>query len=102
MTDIRWLQDLTHKDWLFDGHPCSAKQFADLKWERAWIDMGPSIAGNPGPYWHVPHKNGDTTHRLYPKLLQTKWLRLVRHAIEELNLRTRSQAFEVAEVEKKK
>lgn len=68
-------------------------RFANLDWSKAHIDMGPSIFGNPGPYWHVPLKEtvidgvlydcGDTVHRLYPKLLLTKWLPLVPHAIVE-------------------
>lgn len=92
-----WLDGLTHKDWLFDGHPIRGRvmlaRFENLDWEKAWVDLGPSVAGNPGPYWHVPLKEtvidgdvydcGDTVHRLYPKLLLSKWLPLVRHAIEE-------------------
>lgn len=92
-----WLNGLTHKDWLFDGEPVRGKvmeaRFANLDWDKAWVDMGPSVVGNPGPYWHVPLKRtiidgelydfGDTVHRLYPKLLQTKWLPVVRQAVEE-------------------
>ena len=57
--------------------------WADLDWSKARLDMGPSIAGNLGPYWHVPRISADTTHRLYPKLLLTKWLLLVRQAVLE-------------------
>lgn len=78
-----WLEGTTHKDWLFDGYRCSEKQWESLDWSKAYVDMGPSVAGNLGPYWHVPHKDGDTVHRLYPKLLQTKWLLVVRQAVEE-------------------
>jgi hypothetical protein len=28
----------------------------NLDWENAWVDLGPSTAGNQGPYWHVPLK----------------------------------------------
>jgi hypothetical protein len=85
-TTPEWLSGLDHRDWLFDGHPIN-KNFMDawndLDWSKAWMDMGPSVAGNPGPYWHVPRIKEDTTHRLYPKVLQGKWLRLIQHAIAE-------------------
>jgi hypothetical protein len=40
-----------------------------LDFSRAWADKGPSPAGNPGPYLHVPVDAdfGDTTHRVYPR-----------------------------------
>lgn len=93
-----WLQGLTHKDWLFDGGPINTPvmiaRFNNLDWSKAWVDMGPSVAGNLGPYWHVPLREtiidgevydcGDTVHRLYPKLLQSKWLLVVRRAVEEM------------------
>jgi hypothetical protein len=92
-----WRDDLSHKDWLFDGHPIRGRvmeeRFKNLDWEKAWIDLGPSIAGNLGPYWHVPLKEtvidgdvydlGDTVHRLYPKVLQSKWAMLILHACHE-------------------
>lgn len=84
MTD--WLQSLTPRDWLLDGHPIRGRAmieaFNQLDWSKAWMDMGPSPTGNPGPYWHVPDSDGDATHRLYPKLAP-KWLPLVRRAVEE-------------------
>ena len=78
-----WLEGLTHKDFLFDGTPCNEETWAELDWSRAYVDMGPSPAGNVGPYWHVPRPRGDTVHRLYPKVLKSKWLLLIRRAIEE-------------------
>jgi hypothetical protein len=89
-----WRDGLSHKDWLFDGHPIRGRvmlaRFNNLDWSKAWVDLGPSIAGNPGPYWHVPLKetwidgelydDGDTVHRLYPKVLQSKWAMLILHA----------------------
>jgi hypothetical protein len=82
-----WLADLSHNDWLIDGYPIRGPAWLaiweNLDWAQAYVDMGPSPAGNLGPYWHVPLKNGDTVRRLYPKLLGTKWLPLVRRAIEE-------------------
>ena len=96
-----WRDGLSPKDWLFDGSPVRGKvmeaRFANLDWDNAWIDLGPSIAGNPGPYWHVPLKEtwidgdlydcGDTVHRLYPKVLQTKWAMLILHACYQCEAR---------------
>jgi hypothetical protein len=78
-----WLDGLTHKDWLFNGGRCSAEQWAQLDWSEAWMDTGPSPAGNSGPYWHVPDLEGDCQHRLYPKVLQSKWAWVIRQAIKE-------------------
>lgn len=92
-----WRTGLTHKDWLFDGRPIRGNvmlaRYNNLDWDSAWIDLGPSLFGNPGPYWHVPLKEtwidgelydcGDTVHRLYPKVLQSKWAMLVLHACYE-------------------
>lgn len=97
-----WRESLSPQDWLFDGRPVRSKvmlaRFANLDWDNAWLDLGPSIAGNPGPYWHVPLKEtvidgelydcGDTTHRLYPKVLQSKWAMLILHACYESERRT--------------
>jgi hypothetical protein len=76
--------NLSYKDWLFDGSPIrsreSIERFEALDWDAAWIDLGPSPTGNLGPYWHVPMKDGETTHRLYPKALLGKWGPLMRQA----------------------
>ena len=84
-----WQKGLQMGDWLLDGsHIRSADQklkWTKLDWSRAWMDMGPSPAGNLGPYWHVPwdFEGEELWARLYPKLVLTKWLPLVRHAIKE-------------------
>jgi hypothetical protein len=92
-----WREGLSHNDWLFDGCPIRGSvmiaRFNNLDWSKAYIDLGPSIAGNPGPYWHVPLKKtvidgvvyacGDTIHRLYPKILESKWALLILHACNE-------------------
>jgi hypothetical protein len=61
MLDLSWLKGLDHRDWLFDGHAIRGRAmieaFNDLDWSKAWMDLGPSPTGNPGPYWHVP-RNG--------------------------------------------
>jgi len=36
-------------------------------WSTAYVDQGPSPAGNPGPYLHADLIGGDTTHRIYPR-----------------------------------
>ena len=54
---------------LVDGVGISAKRWAAMQfdWSRAVVDKGPSPAGNPGPYLHVPAGNGETWHRIYPR-----------------------------------
>ena len=103
-----WFDGLTHKDWLFDGAPIRGRvmlaRFANLDWPKAWVDLGPSIAGNPGPYWHVPLREtiidgeiydfGDTVHRLYPKVLLSKWLPVIRRACEEVRLKSNSEKLQ--------
>jgi hypothetical protein len=77
-----WLEPLSHKDFLIDGRECDAETWARLDWSRAFVDMGPSPAGNPGPYFHVPLcGDAETVHRLYPKIVQTKWLGLIRETV---------------------
>ena len=44
-----------------------------LDWSKAWIDKGPSPAGNQGPYLHVPFQPYSTGHRVYPKI--ALWIR---------------------------
>lgn len=84
----KWLDGLTHKDWMFDGYPIRGDRMIErwnaLDWSKAYVDMGPSIAGNLGPYWHVPLVSDDeTVHRLYPKFLSGKWIWVIRRAVEE-------------------
>jgi hypothetical protein len=92
-----WISGLTHKDWMLDGYSIRGEillsRWEDLDWSQAYVDMGPSPAGNAGPYWHVPLKSADTVHRLYPKL-PTKWFPVVRHAIEESIARVNSDALQ--------
>lgn len=81
-----WFGTLKPTDWLIDGSPVRSRPeiWNTLDWSRAWLDLGPSPAGNPGPYWHVPwDADGEEVWaRLYPKITQTKWQPLIRHAIE--------------------
>jgi hypothetical protein len=99
-----WREGLSHKDWLFDGQPIRGPvmiaRFDNLDWEKARVDLGPSVAGNLGPYWHVPlretiidgevYDEGDTVHRLYPKVLQSKWALLILHACHQVRAAERA------------
>jgi hypothetical protein len=83
-----WIAALDPRDWRMDGRAIGGhqlKMWAALDWTRAWMDMGPSIAGNLGPYWHVPctlDSEDETVHRLYPRL-PAKWMAAVRQAVGE-------------------
>lgn len=87
MTD--WHEGLSEKDWLLNGDPIrSASQrllWSKLDWSRAWMDAGPSPAGNPGPYWHVPwdFDGEELWARLYPRLILTKWQPLIARVVFE-------------------
>lgn len=47
-----------------DGGPWPRGWKFDLA--NAWLDNGPSPAGNEGPYLHAQRVGADTIHRLYP------------------------------------
>lgn len=65
---------VTPRTSLFDGGPVYNRikdAWHDFEWDKAWIDSGPSPAGNSGPYLHVPAPKelfGGTTHRIYPRV----------------------------------
>lgn len=55
----------------------SRKIWNELDFDHAFVDMGPSPLGNPGPYLKVPfpktdgflgHERHDTRHRVYPRV----------------------------------
>jgi hypothetical protein len=49
-----------------DGARASPALWADLNFDEAWVDNGPSPAGNPGPYLKVPRRSdSETVHRVY-------------------------------------
>lgn len=44
-----------------------AEEFwADLDFDNAWVDPGPSPAGNLGPYLKVPYPPEESVHRIHP------------------------------------
>lgn len=50
-----------------DGSPWPRGHAAQSwRWDRAWVDPGPSPAGNAGPYLKVPRGDDQTVHRVYP------------------------------------
>lgn len=62
------IRRLVQPSWsLLDGAPVDAETWAALDLEKAWVDPGPSPAGNPGPYLKVPRKNDpeERVHRVY-------------------------------------
>lgn len=47
--------------------PKHAKEaLSAMDWDKAWPDSGPSPAGNPGGYLHLPWPEDGTTNRIYP------------------------------------
>lgn len=49
-----------------DGARASPALWADLNFDEAWVDSGPSPAGNPGPYLKVPRRSdAEMVHRVY-------------------------------------
>ena len=75
---------------LVDGHRRGPKRWASLDLAGAWVDPGPSPAGNPGPYLKARCAELDTVHRLYCRL-QTGlrlWVRESFHAEHPLDYYT--------------
>jgi hypothetical protein len=79
-------------DWLLNGEPIRRKEqkllWSKLDWSRAYLDKGPSPAGNPGPYWHVPWNfDGEKLWaRLYPKLMMSRHLPLLQRIARDAAL----------------
>jgi len=70
---------VTRTNSLVDGYPPTKEMWGQLEFERAWVDPGPSPAGNPGPYLKVPRKweGEETVHRVYSRFCQVDqfWVR---------------------------
>ncbi|MEO0966021.1 MAG: hypothetical protein AAFY08_13005 [Planctomycetota bacterium] len=54
---------------LFDGDLCPASLWDELDFSAAWVDPGPSPAGNAGPYLKVPRPAEETVHRVYSRVV---------------------------------
>ncbi|MCK5605675.1 hypothetical protein KAR91_27520 [Candidatus Pacearchaeota archaeon] len=69
---------ITPRNSFLDGRPWE-KRYKESKpdWDNAWVDSGPSPAGNVGPYLHLPFPELGTTHRIYPRYAvgDTIWVR---------------------------
>lgn len=69
-------RQLTLQNTLIDGERYTSRSqwwgrpapeaWGDLDFAGAWVDNGPSPAGNDGPYLKVPYPSEGTVHRLYP------------------------------------
>lgn len=59
---------LTPRTTIVDGASMYRSPLDGLNLSAAWVDAGPSPAGNPGPYLKAPRPRTGTVHRLYPRL----------------------------------
>ncbi len=60
---------VTSRNSLLDGHKGVAGWvWGELDWTDAYVDGGPSPAGNAGPYLKVGRPSMDSRHRIYPKV----------------------------------
>lgn len=71
---------VTRRNTLFDGRAAGWPNYlheSAFLWSGAWVDPGPSPAGNPGPYLKLPvlgvacdpsDPQERTVHRLYPRI----------------------------------
>jgi len=58
---------LTARNILVNG-TSNRKLFEQLDLSSAWVDRGPSPAGNSGPYLKAPTHDGSEVHRIYPRI----------------------------------
>lgn len=80
---------ITRRNSFYDGSPAIAARWSELDWASSeiFVDGGPSPAGNPGPYLHVPKPCEGTRHRIYPRVQPEDrlWVRetfAIEHAVE--------------------
>jgi len=59
---------VTRHNSLIDGGPAHKDLWEELDFFNACVDKGPSPAGNPGPYLHVPASRWGSVHRIYPRI----------------------------------
>lgn len=53
---------------LVNGSPSRKEDWPRLDFNDAFVDAGPSPAGNPGPYLKVARPDDGTRHRVYPRV----------------------------------
>lgn len=65
---------ITRRNSYVDGWPAGKELWGQLRFDRAWVDPGPSPAGNAGPYLKVPRpwieggkQVDESVHRVYPR-----------------------------------
>jgi hypothetical protein len=60
---------VTRSNSFFDGSRVDSDVWNTLDFASPaiFVDKGPSPAGNHGPYLHVPSKDDETRHRVYPQ-----------------------------------
>lgn len=78
LAGIKWQtrRGVSARNSLLDGSPVAGYGrviWERLDWSRAYVEGGPSPAGNAGPYWHVPAHGvpgmkDETWHRIYPRI----------------------------------
>lgn len=57
---------LTRRNTWVDGFPWPKTWWETMDWDDAFVDLGPSPVGNPGPYLKVLRVQCNTRHRVYP------------------------------------
>lgn len=66
---------------LVDGWPATKLIWDQLSFDGAWVDQGPSPAGNPGPYLKTPSAVEQQVHRVYFRYqtIEQLWVREAWH-----------------------
>jgi len=64
-----------------------------LDWESAYVDQGPSPAGNTGQYLHVPFPKEGTVHRIYPDYPREGDVFYVKQALTDSSGKGRSARY---------
>ena len=66
----RTMRLVSRSNSLVDGHAANRELWARLNFAEAWVDLGPSPAGNAGPYLQVPWKTATDSGvaRVYPRV----------------------------------
>ncbi|MCQ8240569.1 hypothetical protein [Rhizosaccharibacter radicis] len=70
---------------VLNGFAARAADWERLDYEDAFVDPGPSPAGNPGPYLKVARPDDQTRHRVYPRwwLGDRLWVREAHSIVRE-------------------